>query len=723
MASQIIGGEEMKKWVSKLSNQLEGKRETKFVATISSLIIGLVFFMAAYSNVSTETYDMDVFSTAQDTIRAPITIENKQQTERTIREAVQAVEDKYSISNEIVTERATYIDELFSALEKLEKEKEKNNESSKEDNWKTAEEWHSLLSAPLTEALNIETLLPIVEATENQRTLGKELLITSIYETMNAGVRIDNAAQARQSSRQSIKYSSLSPELKSSLNQISDFAIVENAFIDPEKTLEARKLAARNIEPVMIRAGEVVVQKGQTITSEKYEELELLGLLNQDRNFYPLIGLALYSILISAAITFFLVNVNRFKKLNMGEVIAVVLISTLMIGIIKVVSLFMTPATNYYLLVPAATGAILLKVLLNERFAFMMAAVYALIGGLLFNAEIPGSMSMEAAIYFFFSQVAGIALLRSIKDRLAILKAGIGIAVMNILTMLVFLFFSFEKYDVSELVWNSGYVLFAAFLSCVLALGLLPFFETALSILSDTKLIALSNPNHPLLRKILMEAPGTYHHSLMVANLSEVACEAVGANGLLARVAAYYHDIGKTINPKFFIENQMGMQNPHDQIAPLQSAEIIISHPYDGAAILKRYKMPKEIVDIAEQHHGNTLLKFFYYKEKELNPLVKEELFRYPGPVPQTKEAAIICICDSVEAAVRSMKEPSKEKIMQLVSSIIKERLSDGQLNETSLTFKELKIVQTAICETLDGVFHTRIEYPDKEEHPVEEAN
>lgn len=710
----------MNNWLALLQNIRKAAEKWRLSAVIPSLLVGLLFFLAAYSNVSTEVYDMESFSTAEKTIRAPITIENKQQTERAIREAIQSVEDRYSISKEIEAERITYINELFEALNKLEKDLEEKKEIISAE--EKTEQWRSLLSEPLAQAFKAEVLLPIAQASESERSLGKELLLTSTYETMNTGVKIEDIAEAEKDSRQNIKYSSLPIPLKNSLIAVSDFVIVENSFIDPEKTLEARKRAAGNVEPVMIRAGEVIVQKGQTITSEEYEELELSGLLDQDRNFYPLIGLGLYSLVISIAIALFLIKTSQLKKLAARDTAAVLLISLLVVGIMKAVSLFMTPVSVYYLMVPAATGAILLKILLNERFAFMMAAVYALMGGVLFNAEIPGSMSMEAAVYFFSTQAAGIAFLHNIKDRFAILKAGVGIALANFLVMLILLFFSFEKYNLNELVWNSGYTILAAFLSCVLASGLLPFFETGLNVLSDSKLIALSNPNHPLLRKILMEAPGTYHHSLMVANLSEAACESIGANGLLARVAAYYHDIGKTLNPKFFIENQMGMQNPHDWLTPLQSAEIIISHPYDGAEMLRTYKFPKEIIDIAEQHHGSTLLKYFYYKEKEQNPLVKAELFRYPGPIPQSKEAAIICICDSVEAAVRSMKEPSKEKIADLVSSIIQERTKDGQLSSTSLTFKELGIIQTAICETLGGVFHTRIEYPGNQTRPVKEA-
>jgi cyclic-di-AMP phosphodiesterase PgpH len=226
------------------------------------------------------------------------------------------------------------------------------------------------------------------------------------------------------------------------------------------------------------------------------------------------------------------------------------------------------------------------------------------------------------------------------------------------------------------------------------------------------RLIELSNPNHPLLRKILTETPGTYHHSVMVANLADAACEAIGANGLLARVGCYYHDIGKTKRPQFFIENQMNIENPHDRLPAQTSANIIVAHATDGAEMLKKHRMPKEIVDIAEQHHGTTLLRFFYHKATTNGKEAKEEDYRYPGPRAQTKEAAIVGIADSVEAAVRSMRQPSAEQIESVIGNIISDRLQDGQLNECDLTLKELDIVANSFIETLKGIFHSRIEYP-----------
>ncbi|MED4964845.1 HDIG domain-containing protein [Heyndrickxia coagulans] len=198
----------------------------------------------------------------------------------------------------------------------------------------------------------------------------------------------------------------------------------------------------------------------------------------------------------------------------------------------------------------------------------------------------------------------------------------------------------------------------------------------------------------------------------MVDNLAEAACEAIGANGLLARVGSYYHDIGKTKRPHFFIENQLNIPNPHDRLSPETSRDIIIAHAKDGAETLKKYKLPKAFSDIAEQHHGTTLLKYFYHKAKAQNPDVKEEAFRYPGPKPQTKEAAVINIADSVEAAVRSMNHLTPDDIQNLVGNIVQGRIMDGQFNECDITLKELETVKRTLCETLNGIFHSRIQYP-----------
>ncbi|GAB3795385.1 HD family phosphohydrolase [Virgibacillus kimchii] len=693
----------------------------KILILFGIFFLAVFFFFITISNVSMETYDIERFTNARDTIRSPITIENEQATQRQIRETVQAVEDRYNISEEVTEERMEYVMEIFEAISKLDNESLRPEEDGDEQlpvpvsNREKVQQLKEILSAEITESVNDSVFINLVETSEREREDALNLFVNVLEETMQDGVRTENIQSAKSTMKQSISYSELSPEIKNELNRLTDFAVVENSFFDMEKTMEARRDAASGVDPVVIRAGEVIVREGQTITNEIYEELTMVGALDNDRNLYPLIGLAILLIIISFIAAHELFWLARKKKLDRRKIIAVLIISIMVASFMKIVSLYTTEGNNLFFAVPVATGVLLIKQLIHERAAIVFSVLYAILGSIIFNGQIPGSLNIEAGIFFLLAQLGGIIFLMNVKDRLSILRSGIGMTIINVLTVLLFLFLSIEKYSTFDILIQSSFGLVSAFLSAVLMIGLLPFFETGLGILSDIKLLQLSSPNQPLLKKLLTEAPGTYHHSVMVANLSETACEAIGANGLLARVGAYYHDIGKTVRPHYFIENQLSINNPHDVITPKQSAEIIISHPYEGAEMLREHRLPKEIIDIAKQHHGTTLLKYFYYKEKETNKHVKEENYRYPGPKPQTKEAAIVCICDSVEAAVRSLKEPTEQKIEEIVSSIVNDRMTDGQLNDTPLTLQELDVVHRTVCDALKGIFHSRIQYPMKE--------
>ncbi|KKE80713.1 hypothetical protein WH51_01120 [Bacilli bacterium VT-13-104] len=682
----------------------------------SVVLLGIFFFFITLDNVNTKTYDITRFSTAKETIRSPITIEDEKETERKTRETVQSVSDRYLVSDEVTKERISFAEEIREAIHTLHEEGKEVTDNKPMTGQEKVQKLNQLLSEDISMSVKDQTFLQLIEASKEDREKGFTLLIQALRETLNDGVRTENLQTAIANVQDKIKYSTLNDNIKKPLTELTKFLVVENSFFDVEQTMEARKEAAGSVDPVMIRAGEVIVREGQTITNQIYENLELVGVLDSQRNIFPLLGMLLLIVLISLVIGFEMYRMNKDNNLDNNKIITIVIVTVIGIALMKIVSLYTEEYNEIFYIVPIATSALLLKLLINERMAFVMAIIYAILAGFIFNGKITGYLNAEAGLYILISQVAGLYFLMNVKDRTAILKSGLGIMVVNTMTVLLFIFLSFEKYSIQDLFIQLGFAMFAAFLSAVLTIGLLPFFEAGLNMLSDVKLLQLSNPNQPLLKKLLTEAPGTYHHSVMVANLSETACEAIGANGLLARVGAYYHDIGKTVKPHYFVENQLSIQNPHDFISPKQSAEIIIRHPYDGANYLKKYKMPKEIIDIALQHHGTSLLKYFYFKEKEKNNHVKELDFRYPGPKPQTKEAAIINICDSVEAAVRSLKEPTEEKIEDIITSIIHDRMSDGQLDESPLTLKELKIIQQTLFDTLKGIFHSRIQYPKEEE-------
>ena len=256
---------------------------------------------------------------------------------------------------------------------------------------------------------------------------------------------------------------------------------------------------------------------------------------------------------------------------------------------------------------------------------------------------------------------------------------------------------------------------FRGIFTSVLTIGFLPFFESIFDIITPIKLLELSNPNHSLLRRLLIEAPGTYYHSILVGNLSETAAEEVGANALLCRVGSYYHDIGKLKRPYFFKENQMTKENPHDKISPNLSALIITSHVQDGLEIAKKYKLPSKVMDIIRQHNGDTLVAYFYHKAitAQGENLVSEDKFRYSFPKPQSKEASIVMLADSVEAYVRSQVEPTRDEIEKGVRIIIQDKINDGQLSQCDLTLKDIESVINSFLKVLAGIFHDRIEYPE----------
>ena len=310
------------------------------------------------------------------------------------------------------------------------------------------------------------------------------------------------------------------------------------------------------------------------------------------------------------------------------------------------------------------------------------------------------------------SGVVSVRFMKGHPQRGRLLLAGLLSAAVNALSILGIAWMTssdhaFNPY--STLIWAAG----GGLLSGIMAIAFQPVFETAFRLATPSKLLELSNPNQPLLKRLLLEAPGTYHHAIIVANLSEAAAEKIGANPYLARAAGYYHDIGKLKRPMYFAENQMG-DNPHDRIDPYISAAILTSHTKDGYQLGLKERLPREIMNIILQHHGDTPVMFFYHKALQLSdgsPVDINE-FRYGGPRPNTKEAAIVMLADTIEAAVRSMKDPTPKSIDQFIEQLIRGKLEDGQLSDSPITLRDIDDICEAFSNVLKGVFHERSEYP-----------
>jgi len=702
-----------------------------FFKIILFVLLGVILFFTLYGNVKPEKLNVQLFSVADQTIRSPITVEDKESTEKKKEEAKNQVQDVYVVNKEIAQNRVDLISSIFDSVtevnndvekqleEKSKKaeEEEKNKESIKEP---SVDEKLELLKGKLTNEVTNEimdrSLKSLIPYSEDQLEIAKDITVTAIHTVMNGKIPSDEVENAKKRVEDILKVNDgLTSDLKSASIDLGRFAIIQNEFYDPTATEEMRQQAVDGVEPIRVLQGQVLVEEGQLISREIHRQLELVGLLDSDNSIQPFIGLGLIILAMLAALYFYtLKRTSKEKENNIQFYLMFFLIISVTIVLMKTISAFQQfEYTEIGYIFPAAMAVMLIKILMEEKSALLVTIMLAVCGMIMFNEGVAGTFNVGMGIYIITSGLASILFLNKRNQRTNILYAGFFISFINIVTILAILYLQNGHYGAKEYGVFLLLAVISGISSAVLTIGFLPFLETGFGVLSTIKLIELSNPNHPLLRKILTEAPGTYHHSVMVANLAESACEAIGANGLLARVGCYYHDIGKTKRPHFFIENQMNMGNPHDRIPPQASKNIIIAHATDGAELLRKYKLPKEIVDIAEQHHGTSLLKYFYFKAKEKGGEVKESDYRYPGPKAQTREVAIIGIADSVEAAVRSLNAPTTEQIDSLIKNIISDRLQDGQLDECDLTLKELDIVRNTLSETLKGIFHSRIEYPE----------
>lgn len=683
------------------------------VATIS-LIFFLLLGAILYFTVRPSIISVEPLGIAEQDIRSPITVEDRVATERLKQEVTNGVGSQFSLRKEFADQQIAKVEQLFAAFDQTDEETEladiKNRLNSTEANGVLAD----------------EELNSLLEASEDTRQTVEDVTVTALQQVMDDRIETSNEAvvAARDRAAAIIDQSPLSFEFRAISKTLSDELIVPNYVFDSEATRQKEQEAVDAVDPVIIQEGQLLVSQGEVVTREIYRKLELSGAIDPNRSLAPLFGSFLLSALLTGGFLFMLIR-SKIKDLLLSPKILVTVYGLLLLqlGIFFGVGYIGVDFTTYaYILAPTAFVVLLLRILIDERVALASAFITMIAGSVV--VTFGQSTNFMTLVYVATGSFLAVFFVEPKIQRKRLFLSGVLLGFVNIIMVIALLLLRNVQVSWEMAMYLSGFAVISALLSIVLTFGFLPFLEPWFGVLSSGRLVELMSPTHPLLRKLLMEAPGTYHHSMMVANLAESACEAIGADGLLARVASYYHDLGKTERPLHFIENQQGGGNPHDRLTPEESADIIMAHPYDGADLLRRYKLPKEIIDIAEQHHGTSLLKYFYVKAKEdPDKEVLESRFRYPGPKPQSREAAVVMIVDSIEAAVRSQKQPTPEKIRMLVRTIIRDKLADGQFEECELTTKEIWRVGESACETLTGLFHERIEYPELKKEGELHAN
>ncbi|HHY35030.1 MAG TPA: HDIG domain-containing protein [Firmicutes bacterium] len=478
-----------------------------------------------------------------------------------------------------------------------------------------------------------------------------------------------------------------------------------NLIYNQEETERRMAEARASVEPVRIRRGQIVLKAGETVTREHIALLDKLGMLGPGVRPSDVGGAVLMGALVVALPQGYLsVFVPETKRQKGASLIAsVTVLTALLVRGFSAVSPY---------LAPVAAGVMLSATLVDRRFGvvfgFSMTLLLAVFTG----------FDVRYLVVFLTSSVAAVLVITRSFQRSHLMKAGAAVSAANLLSFLgLGLSGGVTQWDLKVLP-DYMWLIFNGPLCAILAIGSLPFFEAVFDILTPIRLIELSNPEHPLLHRLLLEAPGTYHHSIMVGNLAEAAAQAVGADSLLTRVGSYYHDIGKVKRPYMFVENQVpGLENPHDRLNPGLSASVIIAHVKDGLELAEQARIPEDIRRFIAEHHGTTLVSYFFTKasedakEKENRPPAEWD-FRYEGPRPSTRESAIVMLADGVEAATRALSRPTPARIESVVRKIIQDRLIDHQLDRSDLTLKDLDIIAATFTRILTGVFHTRIEYP-----------
>ncbi len=531
-----------------------------------------------------------------------------------------------------------------------------------------------------------------------------------VLQTMGMGISGNEVIQKQTDAEIYLNSLDLDDDVKTIMGKIISANLKPNKFIDLEATDRVVTERRAEIDSVVIESGKIIVKEGAMITSEHLRILGLAGLLynNTFADQLEVYGALAFTLVVVVALFTY---IRFFHEPILGDTKKIVLIISLFIlifttsKVINLMSIYQVPVALFAMLIGIAVQPII-GIILSSLLAIMV---------VVWNGA-----PIEALVVMILGSIVAGASVSRAHHRSNILMVGAYIGIINAVSIFGLGMIGGKELGTTALESLNGTS--GGIITAVLALGLLPVIESLFHVLTPMKLLELSNPNHPVLKRLLIEAPGTYHHSILVGNLAEAAAHDIHADSLLARVGAFYHDIGKLERPYYFKENQITSENPHDRLIPAVSASIIKRHSIYGAELGGKHKLPTEIIDIISQHHGTTSIKYFYHKaceDSETPENINPKDFAYDGPIPSTREAAIVMLADSVEAAVRSIQDPTHEHISDMVDKIINGKMEEGQLEASDLTFKDLGTIKSAFMVVLTGIFHERIEYPDLSEFDV----
>jgi putative nucleotidyltransferase with HDIG domain len=515
------------------------------------------------------------------------------------------------------------------------------------------------------------------------------------------------------------------PELADISIKLAQYFVKPNLTFNQRETELRKDLARKSVKPTFfqIKNGEMLVREGERIgpdhllklsaDTSSQKRVDMIGRIPAMAILIGLLFSVLYLVGLRGARS--IKEDSRDLLFNAVTLLAMFLFIWAYNFTAEEVARGFRSFTSMALLfaMPVACGAMLISIFQGINVAVVFSLVISVLASLITGGRV------EFFVYFFISSLVAAFGVRHCSERGILIKTGLKVGLIHIVLSLSIEMIYGSLYTMEAIIASAS-GLIGGILIGIIATGILPLIEMSFGFTTDIKLLELGNLDQPLLRELMVQAPGTYHHSVIISNMVEATAKAVDANPLLAKVSAYYHDIGKIKKPLYFIENQIWGENRHEKLAPSMSSLILISHTKDGVELAKKNKLGREITDIIQQHHGTSLITFFYQKARERlvakgrkSVEVEEENFRYPGPKTQTKEAGLVMLADMVEAASRSLVDPTPSRIKGMVQKIMNKAFSDGQLDECELTLKDLNEIAKSFNKTLSGIFHQRIEYPE----------
>ncbi|MCI5914661.1 MAG: HDIG domain-containing protein [Christensenella sp.] len=703
----------------------EGKRAItkKNIRIISLLLLAVAFVITYFSVLTAATpkhYDVKVGETSAYTIYATHSVTDESATEALRDAARAAAQTAYRIDTERIQACMDGAAAFFAELAALRAEADGLRPADVEQAM-TAEDWAALLSAEQKASFcagtqpNLEEaqLCAVLAAGASEIQLMKDLVLPKLETSLGAGLSAEGLSAVKATC---VREVNATTSLTAGLKDVAALAI--NTYMEPtlvvdeEATKQAQEEAAAAVAPVTIKKGETIVERGMELTAAQYAILSDLSLVRTEQSNQPLVFGTLLILL--AVFTLFAIYLYFYRTEVFHDTKRMIILTVLTVLTMLIALLCSTLDTR---MTPVLIAVMLTALLVCQRTALALSGLFSIALGLMASGTGTALLGMDSFMAVAATLAAGAAsvfALRRTQSRAALIAAGaIGGAAASLVVTAVMLM---AKEAFLSILVGIGWTMGSSMLSTLLVAGSLSIWETVFDVATPARLSELSNTNHPLLKQLMVEAPGTYQHSVMVAALAEAAAERVGADPLLARVGALFHDVGKLRRPLYFKENQKNGENIHDKLPPLESAQTIIAHQKDGVTLLMRYKMPSAVIRIAAEHHGNSLMTYFFYKAKQAEgDKVQTKSFRYSGNRPSTKESAIVMLADSCEAAVRSLGDTSRDKAEEMVHKVIYGKMtdSDNMMTNAPLTLAEFTEIEKSFLKTFGGIMHDRIEYPD----------